>query len=48
MAEVTDLRESADDSIIDEELEEEPVKNKRDIKAFKNMPPEFKKWYKGD
>ena len=48
MAEVTDLRVSADDSIIDEELEEEPVKNKRDIKAFKNMPPEFKKWYKGD
>jgi DNA repair exonuclease SbcCD ATPase subunit len=48
MAEVTDLRESAEDSIIDEELEEEPIKNKRDAKAFKNMPPEFKKWFKGD
>lgn len=47
MAEVTDLRESAE-KVIDEELEDEGLRNKRDRSAFKNMPPEFSKWFKGD
>jgi len=47
MAEVTDLRESAE-SVIDEELEDEGLKSKRDKKAFRNMPPEFQKWFRGD